>query len=453
MAHIQKSQQEALVRISQAAPQVVTPKIQTPVATEKAPAAPQDSVEVNQGSDGANMMKMAVTGLTGVAIAIPTAYAGLAGGAIVGSLAGGALGPVLGAVQGHGVLSALGQAWSSAGSVGHAGAVLGGALALAGSAAAASKLGNATGHLLGIPKNASAGAHINWKNPVNTAVGTVLMTTGIASGTVGGMALVGGATAAGTILDGLVHNGFSAAALSGVGHNALIGGGIGAIVAGTIGTMGAMAATKLISRNLIDPAANHKSEGTAAVGKFKALFAKMPGERKDAPTPLTSSLSKQALSMNARTSDWTDSANGMATYLSSIAAEPTASSTEKTLAQVTLNATRGMGVVSQVTARKIALQTLNQGMNPNPDASLARAGADIATGIQDWSDSQTAGITFLSHIAKNSQNSSIKAQANANLSAVNGMDSVVSKTRHAIDVLKDLHQAAKSAPISDAPKG
>lgn len=196
------------------------------------------------------MVKMAVTGLGGIALAIPCAYAGLAGGAVVGGLLGGAMGPVAGALTDHGVMSAIGTAWHSAGTMGHVGVVLGTATALAGAFSVSSAIGSIGMH------DSKPKAHANLANPVTFAAGTVLLTAGIAAGAVGGLALAGGAAAAGTVVNGLIHHGFTAAALAGVGHNAVLAGALGGGTAAVVGGAGGAKLTLAAARNIVDPATN-----------------------------------------------------------------------------------------------------------------------------------------------------------------------------------------------------
>lgn len=226
----------------------------TPAAATATPAAgPTDTVATSspeQASDARQMAKMAVTGVGGLILAVPCAYAGLAGGALVGGVLGGALGPVTSAMTSSGLGSAMSAAWHSAGSVGHAGLFLGGATALVGAFSLSNSLGKLITH-----EHAST-TPIKWANPATIAVGTTLLTAGISAGAVGGLALAGGAAGAATIASGLIQNGFTAAALSGLGHNALTYGLAGAVTAGTVGVFGAAALTKGIARHVIDPASN-----------------------------------------------------------------------------------------------------------------------------------------------------------------------------------------------------
>lgn len=226
---------------------VATPQVATPAAATAAPEA-KDTVTTSQPSDAGQMAKMAVTGLGGLALAIPCTYAGLAGGAVVGGLLGGAIGPITGSLTSNGMWGAISSAWSTAGTVGQIGLALGGATALAGSFALSSKIGSV------FVKDNEPKAPINWKNPVNAIGGTVLLTAGIAAGTVGGLALAGGAAAAGTLVNGLIHHGFTAAAMSGLGHNALVAAGVGGAVGGLVGMTGGASLTTGAARHVVDPA-------------------------------------------------------------------------------------------------------------------------------------------------------------------------------------------------------
>jgi hypothetical protein len=227
------------------------PVANKPAASAPAPAEqPKDKVETSSGGDSGQFAKMAITGIGGIALAIPCTYAGLAGGAVVGGLLGGAMGPVTGALSSSGMGGAITAAWHTAGTMGHLGLVIGGATALAGAFAISSKVGSVFTH------DKANHAAINWKNPVNMAVGTVLVTGGLAAGAVGGLALFGGAAAATTAVSGLIHSGFHAAALNGTAHNAFLYGGIGGATAGIVGFAGAKSLTEGFARHVVDPATN-----------------------------------------------------------------------------------------------------------------------------------------------------------------------------------------------------
>jgi hypothetical protein len=176
----------------------------------------------------------------------------------------------LGAAFSHGnpltmIASGLSSAWAGAGTMGQIGITIGTATALAGSLAIGAKVGKAAGRLCGLPKEQETAKPINWKNWGTVGLGTTLMTTGVAGGIVGGIALAGGAAAAGSVLSGLLHSGFHAAALSGMGESALVAGAIGGVVSGVVGATGGAALTKMAARHVIDPLSTALNRGVDSI--------------------------------------------------------------------------------------------------------------------------------------------------------------------------------------------
>jgi hypothetical protein len=212
---------------------------------------------------------------------------------VVGGLLGSAVGPIAGALSDKNILSAIGTAWNTAGSMGHLGLVLGGATALAGAFVISSKVGNL------LTGDHGSNKAINWKNPATVIAGTTLVTAGLAAGAVGGIILGGGGAAAGTLISGLVHSGFHAAALTGLGTHALIGGTAGAIVAGGVGLAGGTSLTSGLARHVIDPVTAKIKNGSIDLSSVKA---KATALLADSDKPPTRELTKD---FSDRSKDWT----------------------------------------------------------------------------------------------------------------------------------------------------
>lgn len=249
------------------------------IATRQTAAKPQvaaDSTEIKDtvvksegGSENGQLAKMAVTGI-GTAIAfVPVTYGGVVGGAVLGGLAGMGLSPMSFALAKGGFLSGLGAAWSTLGGMGKAGMILGTMTGIAGSFAIGKAAGNLVGKVLGAPSETSH-KHPNLKNPVTFAAGATLLTVGLVGGAIGGVALVGGTAAAGSLVKGVFEHGFSKAAFDGIGSTALKFGVGGAAVAGIGGAMGGAKLTKGLANWVVDPATNaitgliHKDNKPAA---------------------------------------------------------------------------------------------------------------------------------------------------------------------------------------------
>jgi hypothetical protein len=139
-------------------------------------------------------------------------------------------------------------------------------------------VGNLATRAFGGAKESQPAKPIDWKNWGNLTTGTVLLTSGIAAGVVGGVVLGGGAAAAGSILHGLVSHGFNAAALSGAGSAALVTGAVAAPIAGFVGAKGGATLTKFAARNIIDPATHAVKEALAK--KPEETSKKEPDETK-----------------------------------------------------------------------------------------------------------------------------------------------------------------------------
>jgi hypothetical protein len=238
--------------------QVTTPVVQRPVVKAErtevaADTAPKDTVE--QGSDAGQMAKMATTGIVTIASFVPVTYCGVVGGAILGGLVGAGIAPLTGALAQGGFVSGLAAAWNTLGGMGKAGMILGTLTGVAGSLAIGQGAGNLVGKVFGAPKD-DPNKRVNWKNPVNAAVGTTLLTVGLAGGALGGVALIGGTAAAGSLVKGLFQHGFTGAALEGVGSAGMLAGGIGAAIAGFGGACGGAKLARMSANYVVDPLAN-----------------------------------------------------------------------------------------------------------------------------------------------------------------------------------------------------
>lgn len=202
-------------------------------------AEPQDKVE--KGDDGGteigNGIKFALGGAGGLALMIPAMYAGVLGGAIVGSIFGGGIGPAISTVTTDGALGFLGGIWSSTATFAKAGMFIGGGAGLIGGWKAGTAFGHAVGRVFGAAKEESKPDDLKRLKGVPGLFATVVSGAGLASGIVGGGLIGGGLAATGSI----VANGFS---LAGMGPAAAIGAGIGAASMGLIGAYGGITAAK-----------------------------------------------------------------------------------------------------------------------------------------------------------------------------------------------------------------
>lgn len=382
---------------------------------EASPEAPKDAVVVSSGSDFAQMTRMAVTGMSTLALAIPVSYAGLTGGAIVGAGIGGALGPVLGAFDGNGLLGAVGAAWHGAGTFGHAGMVLGGASALIGSYAAGKGLGNLAGRALGMPKEPNGDKRINWANVANVATGTALLTTGLAGGTVGGLVLAGGASAASTIISNAVEHGFNSAIVAGVGHNAVVFGTMGAVIAGTVSTLGAAKLTKMVARNVIDPTTEK------GLPMLKGILGA------HSPAGFSSNLAKQGLAAAQSTSSPAEARKIAAQYIQHVIDEPGCPSAEQAVATVSLNACEKFVTDQRLGAQAnmTVLQALASGIHGSDERALADLGYTLTDGIlkqaPSYNMARNVGSEFLNAIAERATDNDRKQFAITNRAAAGQM--------------------------------
>ncbi|MCA9793235.1 MAG: hypothetical protein KC910_15605 [Candidatus Eremiobacteraeota bacterium] len=238
---------------------VVKPCISTPVfrpaPSQSAPEQPpQPDDRFDQGSELGNLSKYGVGGLVGVGITLPAIYAGVVGGALLGSAFGAGLGPAVSSVTTHGALGFLQGVWTSTSLAAKAGMFIGGFGGLVGGFKLGSVLGDAVGRVTGA---APSERRRHRKLDRLTAPLTTFVTgVGAGSGFLGGSLIGAGLGATGSFIAG----GFdvSLAALHGP---ALIGAGLGAAV----GTLAGAAGSYEMTRTVVDmvAAAGEKGESTA----------------------------------------------------------------------------------------------------------------------------------------------------------------------------------------------
>lgn len=221
-------------------------------AAAEAPKAsePQDKAEVREGSDFGNAVQMGAGGIGALALIIPCMYAGVIGGAVVGSMLGLGFGPIAGSVASHGFMGMLSTVWTSTSTVAKAGMVLGGVSGLLGGWATGTGIGNALGRVFGADKE-DPSKHVKINGPIKGTIGFVTVGGGALAGGVGGGILGASVASAGSLIHGLTLNGFNMAAMSNMGSAALIGGGIGLVAFGAMGMAGGYKIAKTAAR-LVD---------------------------------------------------------------------------------------------------------------------------------------------------------------------------------------------------------
>lgn len=202
-------------------------------------------------------------GAGGLALAGAAMYAGVLGGAVVGSALGLGAGPVVASLGSSGAWNFLGQTLHTAGAAAQAGIVVGGATGALGAWGIGSTLGNGigkpTGALLGALPGATAGiwrrlegrpaapdpklkpseikepltADLNQMTGVAKVAAMGIGGLGLLAGGTGGALLGGSVMAAGNLVQGLLAHNVSLAALAGpAGVGALVGGAAGAFIGG-----------------------------------------------------------------------------------------------------------------------------------------------------------------------------------------------------------------------------
>lgn len=217
---------------------VTAPTIQ-PVVTKTAattePAATEvivDKVQRSEakGSDTAQYVKMAATGLGTVALAVPAMYAGSLGGAIVGSSLGIGTGAALAAISSTGALDFLKTTFAGTGTGAKIGIVIGTLSGIAGAYAVGKTLGNGAARVLGGEKDP---VHASSLKEEKRVIPSLIAGIGGTAGVVGGGIIGAGVFAAGSVM----ANGFQNALTVAPGA-ALTGGIAGAVLFGLLGGMG-----------------------------------------------------------------------------------------------------------------------------------------------------------------------------------------------------------------------
>lgn len=203
---------------------------------------PQDKVstssdEPKTGSEFGNIVKFGLGGAGALAMVIPAAYAGVLGGAVVGSLFGAGIGPAVSSVTTDGALNFLGGIWNSTSGFAKAGMVIGAASGLVGGWKVGTGAGQAVGRIFGADIEKSKPEDLQRLRGVAGLYATVVSGAGTAAGFVGG-GLIGAGIGAGT---GILASGFS---LENLGTNALIGAAVGGVGMGLIGGTGGVTIAK-----------------------------------------------------------------------------------------------------------------------------------------------------------------------------------------------------------------
>jgi hypothetical protein len=190
------------------------------------------------GSETGNAIATTAGGMLGLGMVIPGLYAGVLGGAVVGTMLGAGLGPAIASVTSHGALGFLSTTWQTAGTAAKAGMFLGGASGMIGGWKTGTGIGNTVGRIFGAEKDKDgADAPVPMKG-IKGVYASLVSGGGMAAGAAGGGILGASVAASGSLLKGLAVNGFNMAALSGMGTAALVGGAIGLATFGVIGGVG-----------------------------------------------------------------------------------------------------------------------------------------------------------------------------------------------------------------------
>lgn len=203
-----------------------------------------DSVETHEGAEG---VRHVVGGISGVGLSLAGVYAGVLGGAVVGSLFGAGMGPAVASVSSKGALGFLSGIWNSTSTAAQVGMVIGGASGLVGGFKLGSAIGDKAAKWAGAPP-VSKKAHAPLNGRGRTAT-TVITGLGSTSGMIGGALIGAGAGATGSIL----AQGFDLARLGGA---SLTGAGLGLVAGAAI----AGAGSYLLARETMDLTARGESK-------------------------------------------------------------------------------------------------------------------------------------------------------------------------------------------------
>lgn len=202
----------------------------------EASAEPTDKVTKSGGTEVGNMVSTTVGGMLGFGMVIPGLYAGVIGGAVVGSLLGIGFGPAVASIASEGALGFLSTSWQTAGLAARAGMFVGGASGLIGGWKMGTGIGHGLGRILGAEKNEDSDP-VRMKG-ARGVYGSVIAGGGLAAGAVGGGILGGSVAASGSLIKGLAGQGFQWSAMSGMGSAAAIGGIAGLATFGILGGLG-----------------------------------------------------------------------------------------------------------------------------------------------------------------------------------------------------------------------
>lgn len=208
---------------------LASPAARPNVAPMRPPVASADSNEpkdkVEKGpSEAGDFVQKSVGGLTMLGLAIPAMYAGVLGGAVVGTMLGAGFSPVLSSVTTSGAGNFLLGVWHGTSFAAKAGMFLGGSAGLAGALSIGAGVGRTVGRIFG--GEGGDGKPNRKLNALGSAAAFVTTGIGAAAGTTGGALIGAGVGATGSFL----AQGFSFSNLGGAA-------GIGALAGGAVGLM------------------------------------------------------------------------------------------------------------------------------------------------------------------------------------------------------------------------
>lgn len=257
----------------------VAPKAEASLELSTAAPRTLDSVALRSSETG-NAIATTAGGVLGLGMVIPGLYAGVLGGAVVGTMLGAGLGPAVASITSKGALGFLSTTWQTAGTAARAGMFLGGASGLVGGWKTGTGIGNAVGRVFGAEKEAEQPSTPVKMKGLRGVYASLVSGGGLASGAVGGGILGASVAASGSLISGLAGKGFQWAALSGMGSAAMVGGAIGLATMGILGGVGGHAIAKNTLKaadwvkekvtNLVQPQKPSTPPSTAEAGKTQA---------------------------------------------------------------------------------------------------------------------------------------------------------------------------------------
>lgn len=223
-------------------PQFVTrPVAAAPAQTLREAA---DRVEISSekksggGTEIGNMVSTTVGGMLGLGMILPGVYAGVLGGAVVGSLLGVGFGPAIASIASEGALGFLSTSWQTAGLAARAGMFIGGASGIVGGWKMGTGIGHGLGRILGAEKKESSDDDQVRMKGLKGVYGSLVAGGGLAAGAVGGGIIGGSVAATGSLIKGLAGKGFEWGAMSGMAGAGAIGGIAGLATGAVIGGYG-----------------------------------------------------------------------------------------------------------------------------------------------------------------------------------------------------------------------